>query len=256
MSANPYESPETVANAEVSSFFRISTAIKAVAALCALCAVMCLCVLPEFFRFAPGAARRAQCSSNLRQIAIAVHNYHDEYGCLPPAYTVDAKGKPLHSWRTLILPYLEQQLLYDQIDLSKPWDDPANQAIQDAKLSVYRCPSVQIPHTQTTYLAVVAPGGCFLPTESRRFSEITDGAAATIMVVEVDAENAVPWMSPVDAGEELILALGKCRHPPHTAGAQVAFVDAHVQLLTSDVKPDTRRALISIAGNEKLPDDF
>ena len=67
-----------------------------------------------------------QCANNLKQIALALRNYESVYHALPPAYTVDAEGKPLHSWRTLILPYLEQQALYDKIDLSKPWDDPAN----------------------------------------------------------------------------------------------------------------------------------
>ena len=53
-------------------------------------------------------------------------NYEQAYNALPPAYTVDANGRPLHSWRTLILPYLEQESLYQTIDLSKPWNDPAN----------------------------------------------------------------------------------------------------------------------------------
>src|SRR5215471_3767238 len=52
------------------------------------------------------AARRSQCKNNLKQIAMALHHYADDYHALPPAYTVDAYGNPLHSWRTLILPYL------------------------------------------------------------------------------------------------------------------------------------------------------
>src|SRR5262245_49759347 len=77
-------------------------------------------------RSARPAARRAQCTNNLKQIALALHDYEQEHGALPPAYTVDAAGRPLHSWRTLILPYLEQEKLYQSIDLSKPWNDPAN----------------------------------------------------------------------------------------------------------------------------------
>ena len=83
-------------------------------------------------RTAGPAARRAQCVNNLKQIALALFNYESAYNALPPAYTVDAEGKPLHSWRTLILPYLEKQSLYDSIDLSKPWNDPANaEALQN-----------------------------------------------------------------------------------------------------------------------------
>ena len=72
------------------------------------------------------AARRMQCMNNLKQIALALHNYSSDYNALPPAYTVDVDGKPLHSWRTLILPYLEQQALYETIDMTKPWNDPAS----------------------------------------------------------------------------------------------------------------------------------
>ncbi|MBC8288680.1 MAG: DUF1559 domain-containing protein, partial [Planctomycetes bacterium] len=54
------------------------------------------------------ASRRSQCKNNLKQIGIALHNYHEDHGAFPPAYTMDANGQPLHSWRTLILLYLAQ----------------------------------------------------------------------------------------------------------------------------------------------------
>src|SRR5262245_16452317 len=72
------------------------------------------------------AARRTQCKNNLKQILLALTNYELEYQALPPAHTTDANGNPLHSWRTLILPYLDQRQLYESIDLSKPWNDPIN----------------------------------------------------------------------------------------------------------------------------------
>ena len=55
-------------------------------------------------------AQRTQCLNNLRNIALALINYHENYQALPPAYTVDATGRRLHSWRTLILPYLDQKI--------------------------------------------------------------------------------------------------------------------------------------------------
>jgi hypothetical protein len=66
-----------------------------------------ICLLLPAVRSARGPARRAQCGNNLKQIALALLTYETVYHALPPAYTVDADGKPLHSWRTLILPYLE-----------------------------------------------------------------------------------------------------------------------------------------------------
>ncbi len=86
------------------------------------------------------AARRMQCSNNMKQIALALHNYESVYKTLPPAFTVDANGNRLHSWRTLILPFIEQKSLYDNIDLSKPWDDPANAILQTVSIPTYACP--------------------------------------------------------------------------------------------------------------------
>jgi hypothetical protein len=92
-------------------------------------------------RSAPEAGRRNRCVRNFKIIGMALHNYHDVYKVLPPAYTVDADGRPLHSWRTLILPFMEETQLYKSIDLSKPWDDPVNQKAAQTPISAYRCPS-------------------------------------------------------------------------------------------------------------------
>ncbi len=64
--------------------------------------VLVALLLPGVRRGVPKAARRTQCKNNLKQISLALHNYHDEYQAFPPAYTMDADGQPLHSWRTLI----------------------------------------------------------------------------------------------------------------------------------------------------------
>lgn len=66
------------------------------------------------------AARRVMCKDNLHQIGIALHNYHEQHGSFPPAYTTDQNGKPLHSWRVLLLPYLDRPNLYQQIRLDEP----------------------------------------------------------------------------------------------------------------------------------------
>ena len=67
------------------------------------------------------AARRTQCVNNLKQIGLAMHNYHATYDTFPPAGTVDAEGKPLLSWRVLLLPFLEQDALYRQFHLDEAW---------------------------------------------------------------------------------------------------------------------------------------
>lgn len=205
-------------------------------------------------RSAGEASRRMQCSNNLKQIAIALHSYEDQYGVLPPAHTVDADGKPLHSWRTLILPFLEQEPLYQKIDLSKPWDDPANKVAFDSGIPCYACPSTSGSMTQTVYMAVAVPGGCFKPTEPRKLSEITDDRSSTVMVVEVDEKKAVHWMSPTDSIDFNTLKPEAGARLQHPRGFQAVFVDGTVHFLSVDLKPETLRALIMIDGKDVVGD--
>lgn len=201
-------------------------------------------------RTAREAARRSQCANNLKQIAVGLCNYADVYHALPPAYTVDADGKPLHSWRTLLLPFLEQKPLFDQIDLSKAWDDPANAEALNTSVPAYRCPSAGCPENHTIYSAVVATNGCFLPSESRRLAEITDDHAKTLLVIEVDPQHAVPWMAPTDADVDVLLGFNRETTFAHPGGFTAAFVDGSVRFLSADLPADERRALVSIAGDD------
>ena len=205
-------------------------------------------------RTAREAARRMQCANNLKQIAIALHSYEDQYGALPPAHTVDADGKPLHSWRTLILPFMEQTPLYEKIDLSKPWDDPANKVVFNAGVPGYACPSTLGPSTHTVYMAVAVPGGCFKPTQPRKFSEITDEHDRTVMVMEVDEKQAVHWMSPTDSIDFNSLKADSGAKLQHRHGTQAVFVDGTVHFLSVDLKPETLRALVTIDGKDVVGD--
>jgi type II secretory pathway pseudopilin PulG len=217
-------------------------------------AVLVAMMLPAVRRGGGEAARRSQCKNNLKQIALALHNYAEAYGALPPAYTVDADGKPLHSWRTLILPYLDQQPLYGTIDLSKPLDDPANAGACKTVVPVYSCPSDRGPPDHTTYLACVGSNACFRLTEPRPLSEITDGLSQTLMVIEVPSDRSVPWMCPKDADGELLMSIGPESKLAHVGGMDAALCDGSVRFLSTALPNAARRALISVAGGDKVGD--
>jgi prepilin-type processing-associated H-X9-DG protein len=193
---------------------------------------------------------RAQCVNNLKQIGLALHNYNQEHNSLPPAYTVDAKGRPLHSWRTLILPYLDEARVYRSIDLTKPWNDPANAKARETAVAIFHCPKSAGPANTTTYLAATAPNGCFMPTEPRSLADITDAHESTMMVIEGSEESAVPWMAPFDASESSIMGLGPAGQLHHPGGTQACFVDGSVRFLKATISADVLRALISISGND------
>ena len=87
------------------------------------------------------AAIRSQCVNNEKQIGLAIHNYISVHESFPPAYTTDKAGKPLLSWRVLILPYIEQDALYKEFHLDEAWDSPHNKALIARMPAPYRCPS-------------------------------------------------------------------------------------------------------------------
>lgn len=211
--------------------------------------------LPAVRRGAGEAAHRSQCRNNLKQIGIALHNYHEKYGVYPPAYTVDATGRRLHSWRTLILPYLEQSALYDQIDLSKPWDDPVNAEVFETAVNVYRCPSGDTDSNRTTCLAIVTSNSCLQPGKGTKASDITDGTGNTLLVIEVDHRHAVPWMSPQDADESLFLSHTLDSHLPHEGGFNVLFADGFARFLSADVSSADRRAMITTNAGDSISKD-
>ena len=246
MSLNPYQSPDSPGQPPPKSGKPAFTLLHLLAIIAAVGIVIAL-FLPAV-RVAREPARRSECANNLKQIGLALHNYHNKYGEFPPAYTVDADGKPLHSWRTLILPYLEQKPLYDKIDLTKSWDDPANKEAFDSVVPTYRCPSNDTAKGHTLYLAVVAPESCLQPVQSQALEDVKD--SSTLVIVEVNADHAVHWMSPMDASEELLLQLGTAKKPPHPGGFQAAMTDGSVRLIDAKTNPATLRAAISIAGGE------
>lgn len=248
MSENPYAMPAPTLEMQRPPQHSLGRYLK-IGAFIGITVVLIGLFLPKMTR-GREAARRTQCKINLKQIALALHNYHDFYEAFPPAYTVNENGQRLHSWRTLILPWMEERLLYQKIDLSKPWNHPANAEAFKTAPHTFRCPSFELPADSTTYLAVVGENACFHPTKPRAISEITDGTSNTLMVIEVPVKQAVPWMSPQDADEQMLLMISQHDELAHTGGVQAALADGSVRFLSATMNPETRRAVISINGEE------
>lgn len=248
MSENPYATPAPTVEMQQPPQNSLKRYLK-VGAFIGITVILIGLFLPKMTR-GREAARRTQCKNNLKHIAIALHNYHDLYDAFPPAYTVDENGQRLHSWRTLILPWLEQDGLYKKIDLSKPWDHPTNAEAFKTTPHNFRCPGTDVPNNSTTYLGIVGETACFHPTKPRAISEITDGTSNTIMVIEVPVKQAVPWMAPQDADEQMVLNISLADKLAHKGGVQGALADGSVRFLSATMAPETRRAVISINGKE------
>jgi hypothetical protein len=144
------------------------------------------------------AAARMQSTNNLKQLVLAMHNYHDTFSKFPAAYTTDKDGKPLLSWRVHVLPFIEQDDLYKQFHLDEPWDSEHNKKLIPKMPRIYMS-SKKLPEAGlTTYLAPVGDGTVFPGKDAIQIKDITDGTSNTIICIDADDEHAVVWTKPDD----------------------------------------------------------
>jgi hypothetical protein len=129
-----------------------------------------------------------------------MHNYESVHGQLPPAAVCSSSGKPLLSWRVLVLPYIEQQELYEKFHLDEPWDSPHNLALLPRMPATYAPPggkAWKVPPHHTVCKVFVGPGAAFEGREGLSLkSDFPDGTSNTFLVVE--AGTPVPWTKPED----------------------------------------------------------
>jgi prepilin-type processing-associated H-X9-DG protein len=195
------------------------------------------------------AARRSMCSNNLKQISLALINYHEVHGTFPPAYIADDQGRPMHSWRVLILPFMEGQHIYDQYDFDEPWDGPNNSRLQGMMPPTFACPSHPPPPGTgvTHYMVIVGEDTMFPGDQATDYSMIADGPAQTIQVVESTEE--VNWLEPRDLNfDEMSFALndpaGNAIGSHHPRGANVSYADGSVRFMSGNVDPTVVKRLI------------
>lgn len=207
------------------------------------------------------ASRRSQCSNNLKQIALGLQNYHDTYGSFPPAFVAEENGKPMHSWRVLILPFIEQDPLYQMYDFSEPWDGPKNRTISSTAPHVFYCPSDPAGYTtNTSYVLITGEETGWADDHSPRRDDFVDGPSETIMLAEI-AKSNIHWMEPRDltlsqAMRGINATIGVSISSHHPNGANVACADGSVHFLPNTLPASEIRALITIAGGERIHPDW
>ena len=138
-------------------------------------------------------ARRMQNANNFKQLALGMLMYEAAHRYLPSPYTVNEDGKRLHSWRVALLPYLEEQELYDQIRLDEPWDSDWNKQFHDKCPKCFRNPSIELSPGETTFAVVVGENTVFPGSKKLSMASIMDGCCNTALIVE---RSPVCWMDP------------------------------------------------------------
>jgi hypothetical protein len=227
------------------------------------CSVGCFvlfCILMPAIRSASQADLRMRCNNNLKQISVALYTYCDVNGCFPPPFVTDSTGKPTHSWRRLILPYLDSHPLgvVWPIDLDEAWDSPKNLAA--AKRFVppcYFCPAGnQAPGSGiTNYVMIVGEATAAPSDRTVSPQDITAGTARTIIVAEI-ADSDILWSEPRDLlFDQMSFRINDDSKPSissrHVYGAFVVFVDGHTEFLDNSLDPGRLKALLIRSANQR-----
>jgi phage FluMu protein Com len=206
---------------------------------------------------------RVQESNNFKQMAIAMHAFHDTRGQLPRPAIESPDGKPLLSWRVALLPYVENDNLYRQFKLDEPWDSNHNKQLIPMIPRVYLRPG-QVPDGsgKTHYQAVVGKGLLFdykhaTPQgklSGRRLMDITDGTSNTIMFVV--AKDPVIWTKPEDIDADDGAAILPRLDKRFKAGTVMATADGFVRPIRPGVSEATLKAALTAAGGEIVGPDW
>ncbi|MFP6766196.1 MAG: DUF1559 domain-containing protein [Planctomycetaceae bacterium] len=187
----------------------------------------------------------------------------------------DASGRPVHSWRVLILPWLDASDLYQRYRFDEPWDGPHNSQLASEMPEALRCPGfAHGPEHHTNYVVVTDDNSVFPGDRCMTFREITDGTSHTLLVIEV-RQHSVHWMQPDDCSEaEIVCGLQAINHGEQTnhgepdagvwpfdsadpGGWHWLLVDGTVRFQPNSLSPEALRALITRNGNEQVsPDDL
>jgi len=205
---------------------------------------------------------RSQCKNNLKALSFALNAYHEHFGSFPPQYIIDSNGRPIHSWRVLILPFLGYQELYNKYRFDEPWNGPNNSQLASSMPGhfspSYCCPvelnSKQDSSNFTNYIAIAGPQTMWNGVHPIRFDQVTDSMSSTVLLAEI-RNSQIHWMEPRNI--RLRGMAFSINHPTlpcissvHPRVAHVAFVDTSVCSISEELSAVTLHAILTRSGSE------
>ena len=202
------------------------------------------------------AATACRSQAKLNQLQLALCNYESAHGHFPPAYIADKDGTPMHSWRVLVLPFIDEGSLHRAYNFSEPWNSPHNSKLADKMPSMFHMPSEPSSTSMTNIVAITGPGTAFPGARSTRKAEFTDGSDNTILLAEI-ADSNINWLEPRDLQvEEMSFAVNDKRKPSISSsrrrGPYVVFgASIHAHQVSPSLQPEALRALTTIAGGRR-----
>lgn len=223
-----------------------------------VCGVLVALLLPAVQQ-ARSAARKVQSQNNLKQIGLALHNYHDAYSVFPPGGIYAEDGTAHHSWQAVLLPYVDQAQLYNRIDFNRPWYDPVN-------VEHFQTPVIQYLSPFEGENNRMADGGAashysanqevMYENSSLGIQDVTDGTSFTMLAGETGAAYKA-WGDPDNYRDPAAgfhrdeVSFG--RPPGAPPGCTILLMDGSVRELSEDTDPEVLKAISTPAGGEPPP---
>jgi len=220
-------------------------------------------ILVPWVRASRDAAHVRLCANNLRQIGIALHEFHETFGGFPEAFSSDETGRPLHSWRTQLLPFIDQMgweegslgAAHGHLRRNEPWNSRNNSELRAWRIPIYQCPddnAVSV-HNDTSYVAVVGDETAWPGRTATKLSAFGERSSQIILLVEA-CDSGIHWMEP----RELMFGGLECtlngRSKPgisskHANGVNVLFVDASARFLPFNTPAKDIKTMLTVRGN-------
>lgn len=201
-------------------------------------------------------ARQVAQLNQIRNIALAMHNYESALGSFPARAKLGKDGRSLLSWRVQILPFLEQAELYNQFHHDEPWDSEHNiklvQKMPEIYADVFPAGNENNQQGRTLFQIPVAAGTLFGAAEAPKFRDVSDGADVTILVGHVARKHAVIWTKPADWEVDLDQPTAKLTDADREKQL-FAFVNGSVRYIEKDrISSQLLRALLTSKGGEEI----
>jgi hypothetical protein len=258
------KSTPSVTGPPIRCYFRLRTLFVVIAFIGAV-----LALLIPAIRTAQRVNQQMSCSNHLKQIAMAFHLYHDTYKTFPSAITYADDGTAMHSWRVLLIPFLEQTPFFSRYEINEPWNGPKNGLLADEipdtwydkpgnayqfvySAGVFRCPSAPKSQNQmcANYVMLIDDrhGKPNAPPNLPGGTPPSVDQKSAVIVIEI-ADSDIHWMEPRDVLlSELSMKINdRSRRSlsSYHGGACVAHADGSVTFLNDDATEEYVRELLT-----------
>jgi hypothetical protein len=211
--------------------------------------------------FARDNSMRGQAASKMREIGAAFNDYDAHVGQLPPVALLDTNGRPLLSWRVLLLPYLGERELFKEFHLDETWDSPHNIALLPRMPHVFRAVQYpadeRMPEESSTFCQVfTGKGTIFDGTQRRTLAQVADEGGTSNVILAIEAGTPVPWTKPADLeydddkplpplggvfpGKRRLNRFGE----RSVNGFHILLADAHTVFIWRNISDETLRSAI------------